>query len=263
VSPPGEPVRRIRLELAYDGTEFAGWQRQPGRRTVQGVLERTLARLQGGRATSVRGAGRTDAGVHARRQVADCEVALPLDDGRLAHALRGMLPADLRPLDVRTVDAAFNSRRDALEKTYRYRLDRTLHGDPFLARWALHHPRGLDAALVEAALARLPGRRDWSGFTAASCEIGNRVRTLTRAEWHEAPRGSRGEAWFVFAADGFLTYMARNLVGTLLEVGRGRLRPEVVDEILERGERACAGPTAPPHGLTLWDVRYEAATSRP
>ena len=239
--------------MAYDGTDFAGWQYQPGLRTAQQELEDALSLLQGGRSLRTRSAGRTDAGVHARRQVADCELRTHLDDARLKHSLRCMLPPDLRAQALRTVDAGFHSRRDAVEKVYRYRVDSTSHGNPLLARYALHHPHRLDRQRLDEALRRLPGRRDWSGFTASSCVIGQRVRTLTRAEWREP---EEGEGYFVFAADGFLTHMARNLVGTLLEIARGRMEPQRVEEILERGDRRLAGPTAPAHGLILWDVRY-------
>ncbi|HKQ61417.1 MAG TPA: tRNA pseudouridine(38-40) synthase TruA [Candidatus Polarisedimenticolaceae bacterium] len=248
--------RRIRLDLAYDGTEFAGWQVQPGRRTVQGTLEAVLSGLQGGRGTYVRGAGRTDSGVHARAQVADAEVDLALDDERLAHALGGLLPRDLRPLAVRTVDPAFDAQRDAVGKVYRYRLDRSRRGNPFLARYALHHPYALDGVLLARALERLPGRRDWSGFTASTCEVRDRVRHVTEARF-EQPTAE--EAWFTFAADGFLTFMVRNLVGTLLALAGGRLAPERFERALAEGDRRLAGPTAPARGLCLEQVLYRPA----
>ena len=152
--------RHLRIDVAYDGTEFAGWQVQAkGERTVQGVLEQTVSRLQGGCPLRVRGAGRTDAGVHARAQVVDCDLATDLSDAELLRSLRAILPPDLRATAVCTTDAAFDSRSDALEKTYVYRLDRSLHGDPFLRRYALHHPHRLDPTRAESALARLRGRR--------------------------------------------------------------------------------------------------------
>jgi tRNA pseudouridine38-40 synthase len=245
--------RRVRLDLAYDGTAYAGWQVQPGQRTIQGTLEALLERLQGGVRSPLRAAGRTDAGVHARGQVADAVVALRHDDRRLAHALGRLLPRDIRVLEVRTVDPTFDARRHARAKTYAYRIDRTAHGDPFLARFALHVPWPLERRRIEDALALLPGRRDWSAFTASACEIEDRVRELTEARLEEA---GAGELRFVFTADGFLTHMVRALVGTLLEVGRGRMTAEAVREALARRERALAGPTAPAHGLVLEHVRY-------
>jgi tRNA pseudouridine38-40 synthase len=245
--------RRIRIELAYDGTEYAGWQVQSDRRTIQGTLQEVLSRMHGGTPMSVRGAGRTDAGAHARGQVADCEVDTRLDDERLFHALRCLLPADLRAVALRTVSSAFNSRRDAASKTYRYRLDLSAHGDPFLARYALHHAGPFDPDAVSRALALLPGERDWSSFTAGACEIEDRVRRLTEARF---TRPTPEEGWFSFTANGFLTHMVRNLVGTLLEVARGKRAPEREEEILEGKDRRLAGPGAPARGLVLWEVRY-------
>ncbi len=246
--------RRVRIVLAYDGTAYAGWQVQPRRPTVQGVLQEALATLHGGRPASVRGAGRTDAGVHAVGQVADAEVDLRMDDDRLLHALRAVLPHDVRPLEVETVPDRFHSRRDARAKTYVYLVDRSAHGDPFLARHALHVPRALDLEAMRDALERLPGRRDWTGFTAASCEIEDRVRTLAEASYEE---DARRVGRFRFRADGFLTYMVRNLVGTVLDVGAGRFPPERVDDVLRTGDRAAAGPTARAHGLFLRRVEYD------
>jgi len=245
--------RRIRLDLAYDGTDFAGWQKQPGRRTVQGLLEAELTRISGGEPVHVRGAGRTDAGVHALCQVADCVVNDRMDDDELAHALRSVLPADLRPLRLRTVPESFHARRSARFKTYRYRLDLSLAGDPFVNRFAQHYPWKLDFEQIRRGLSLLPGRRDWSGFTGAACEIENRVRTLEEAAL-DLP--DTGTAFVSFRADGFLTYMVRNLVGTLLEIGRGRMPVDRIDEILEARDRGLAGPTASARGLCLQHVIY-------
>jgi tRNA pseudouridine38-40 synthase len=252
-----ERERRIRLDLAYDGTDFAGWQEQPGRRTVQGVVAAAVTRLCGNRPTHVRGAGRTDAGVHASAQVADCLVASRMDDDDLAHALRAMLPPDLRPRAVRTVHDGFDARGAARSKSYRYVLDTTVAGDPFVGRYALHHPAPLDDEALRCALARLPGRRDWSGFTAADCAITNRVRDLHEARFE---RPSADRACLTFRASGFLRHMVRNLVGTLLEIGRGRRPVEDVAAILERRDRTLAGPTAPARGLCLVGVDYEGGS---
>ena len=245
--------RHLRLDLAYDGTDFAGWQLQPDARTVQGELEGVLAQLQGGILARVRGAGRTDAGVHARMQVTDFELRTKWDDDRLLHALSGMLPGEIRPLALRTVPPDFHSRKDAIRKTYRYRLDLSRAGDPFLARYALHHPWPLDTDRVADALASLPGRRDWSGFAGSANAATSGVREMYEALYE--PRSST-EAWFSFTADGFLNYMVRNLVGTLLEIARGRLETERIDRVLGSGDRRLAGPTAPACGLHLWHVEY-------
>lgn len=142
-----------------------------------------------------------------------------------------------------------------MSKTYVYRLDRRPRRDPFLVRFALHVPGPLDVAAMEDALGRLPGRRDWSGFADSRCEKDDRVRTLLEARYEER----EGVGRFVFRADGFLTRMVRNLVGTLLDVGRGRMAPERIDAILASGDRRLAGPTSPPKGLCLERVDYGAA----
>jgi tRNA pseudouridine38-40 synthase len=246
--------RRVRIDLAYDGTAYSGWQVQPRLKTVQGVVEEALGRLHGGRAVRVRGAGRTDSGAHARGQVADALVVTRNDDAGLLRALDHMLPGDVRPRRVLTVADAFHAQHDAKSKTYRYLVDTSPHGDPWRGRYALPFPFALDDAAVNAALAQLPGTRDWSGFTGTACTVGNRVRTLS-----EASRSTLrpGLIAFVFTADGFLTHMVRNLVGTLLAVGRGTFGPERITEVLATCDRRRAGPTAPASGLCLERVVYD------
>jgi tRNA pseudouridine38-40 synthase len=244
--------RKVRLELAYDGTDYHGWQLQPRDRTIQGTLEAAIARMTAGRRVPVRGAGRTDAGVHARGQVAEAWVPASLSDEAIRRGLASILPDAIVVREVRTTDPAFHAWRDAVSKTYVYRLDRSIHGDPFRARFALHRPGAVDLAAIEDALSRLPGRRDWSGFADSRCEKEDRVRTLLEARYDERDGSGR----FLFRADGFLTRMARNLVGTLLEIGRGRMAPERIDAILATGERTLAGPTAPAKGLCLERVDY-------
>jgi tRNA pseudouridine38-40 synthase len=156
-------------------------------------------------------------------------------------------------LDLRTVPPTFHSQRDAAGKTYRYLLDLTRHGDPLSARYALRLRHRLDREVLDLALARLPGKRDWSGFAGAACTVDDRNRQLTEARCVEA---SDDKLWLSFSADGFLTYMVRNLVGTLLEIARGHYTVERIDEIITSGDRSLAGPTAPARGLYLWAVRY-------
>jgi tRNA pseudouridine38-40 synthase len=248
--------RRVRIDFAYDGTAYSGWQVQPGVKTVQGVVEEALRRLHGGRVVRLRGAGRTDSGAHARGQVADGLVATRVDDSGLLRALDRMLPRDVRPKRVLTVGPGFHAQHDAKSKTYRYLVDTSTGGDPWRARYALHIPFAVDEAALDAALALLPGTRDWSGFTGSACTVDDRVRTVTEAR---RIRLRPGLVAFVFTADGFLTHMVRNLVGTLLAVGRGTFAPERVTEILTARDRTRAGPTAPAHGLCLERVVYDAS----
>lgn len=247
--------RRLRLAVAYDGTDFHGWQRQPGRRTVQGLLEDALSRIDGERPVTVRGAGRTDAGVHAEGQVADAWVGrtvVDASDAAIFRGLRGLLPSDLAVREVRTVHADFHAQRDAEGKTYRYAIDTSAHGDPRSARYAWHLYGALDVDAMRRAGAALAGRHDWTGYTAAHCTIEHRVRTLEPVGWHVTP----GRIEATFRGDGFLTFMLRNIVGTLVEIGRGRLPERRAAEALERRDRSLAGPTAPARGLTLLEVRY-------
>ncbi len=245
--------RRIRIDVAYDGTEFAGFQLQPRFRTVQGTLEAALTQLAGGAPLRVHAASRTDSGAHARRQVVDCALRSRLDDAGIERALARLLPRDVRPLGVLTVPARFHAQYDAVSKTYRYRLDRSRHGDPLLARYAFHVPGALDVDRMHEALALLPGRRDWSGFADSRCRVRDRVRHVLEASY--ALVGAR-DGEFTFRADGFLTHMVRNLVGTLVEIGRGRSEPSSVSRILERRDRTLAAAAAPARGLTLWHVAY-------
>lgn len=253
--------RRIRLDLAYDGTDFEGWQLQSAsRRTVQGVVEVALTRLAGGQPVRLRASGRTDSGVHALAQVADCVIDVALDDQDLAHALHCILPADVRPRRVTTVDDGFSARTGAWRKTYQYRLDLSRYGNPLLARYAYHVPHPLDREALDAALRLLPGERDWSGFAGSKCEKVNRVRNLMEARYQD---DSPVEGRFTFAANGFLTYMVRNLVGTLIEIALGRRPPDCVARVLESGDRKQGGPTAPAHGLCLTEVLYAGETVSP
>jgi tRNA pseudouridine38-40 synthase len=248
--------RRVRIDLTYDGTAYAGWQIQPRSKTVQGVVEEALSRLHGGQRVRLCGAGRTDSGAHARGQVADALVATRCDDGALLQALGHMLPDDVRPCRVLTVPPAFHAQHHATSKTYRYLVDTTATGDPWRRRYSLAFPLEMDEGAVDAALALLPGTRDWSGFAGSACTVSDRVRTVTEARRVVLRPGLQA---FVFTADGFLTHMVRNLVGTLLEVGRRRMAPERIEEVFATRDRRRAGPTAEAKGLCLTRVVYDEA----
>ncbi len=245
--------RRLRLDLAYDGTDFEGWQAQARGRTVQRTVEAAFSQLLAGAPVTIRAAGRTDAGVHAVAQVADVDVRTGLSDLRIATGLAHLLPSDIRPLAVTTVDSSFDAQRDAIAKTYVYRLDRSRYGDPLRRRWFQHEPYPLDLLALDAALSRIQGRHDFSSFTASACRVRSRERTILEARFEVR---DPTESWFMFRADGFLTHMVRNLVGTLLAVARGRIAPEDLSTILAAKDRRRAGPTAPPRGLCLWRVEY-------
>jgi tRNA pseudouridine38-40 synthase len=243
----------FKLTLEYDGAGFAGWQRQPaGQRTVQRVLEDALARLAGApvRAT---GAGRTDAGVHAEGQVASAVLDTRLAPDALARALNGCLPSDVAVLRAEAAAEGFHARRDARGKVYRYAVWNAPARSPLRAARSLHHPRPLDLGAVRDATADLVGTHDFTSFRAAGSAVRTSVRTLHRLDLRGEPGGLLE---LEIQASGFLRHMARNLVGTLLEVGRGERPADGMAALLARRDRTAAGPTAPGHGLTLVRVIY-------
>lgn len=240
------------LKVAYDGTGFHGFQKQPGLRTVQGVLEEALGRFCGTPCT-VRGAGRTDAGVHARGQVvsfhADCW-PVPLE--RIVPAVNGALPAEIAVLEAAEVPASFQPRYDAVSKTYVYTVFRRAVRCPLSRLYALHFREDLDMLKMNQSITLLAGKRDFRAFQNTGRPVKSAVRTLFEARIEEDGPFVR----FWFTADGFLYQMVRIVVGTLLEIGRGRLDPEIISRALKTGSREVLGPTAPPYGLCLERVTY-------
>jgi tRNA pseudouridine38-40 synthase len=254
-------ARNFKLTLAYDGSEFSGWQVQPERRTVQGELQEALARITGERHLA-QGSGRTDAGVHALAQVATWSTDSPIPAANLATALNDILPAAIRVLRVEEVPADFHARKSALAKTYCYRIFRGDICPPFLARYVYHHPYPLDEPRMIDAAGVVAGEHDFTSFAAADPERHqrvldvdaetNNVRTVSMSAW------TREGDEFVYRVrgSGFLHHMVRNLVGTFLLVGKGTLTRDDVRRILERKDRSAAGATAPPQGLYLVSVEY-------
>jgi tRNA pseudouridine38-40 synthase len=243
---------RVKLTLAYDGTAYRGFQVQPNGPTIQSVTEEALSRLLQ-EPVKLRAAGRTDAGVHAREQAVDFA-----DSGSrpLATVLRGgnaLLPADIRILAAEEVPESFNARRDAKEKEYRYFLHLSPVASPFFSRhaWHLEKPPGLDA--MREGLCHVVGEHDFSSFRGQGCTAKTTVRTVFRAELREEVPSLCS---IRITGNGFLRHMVRNLVGTLVDVGKGKIPPERVRELFSLKKRAEAGPTAPAHGLFLWAVRY-------
>jgi tRNA pseudouridine38-40 synthase len=238
--------RFFKLAIAYDGTAYGGWQLQPNKVTVQELLERALAKMAGKRVV-VHGSGRTDAGVHAREQIASCAFDMKLEPAVLVLALNANLPEDVRVLRVQETDARFHARFSAKAKEYRYQIDTGKAADPFLRRYAWHHPRPLDLPAMRRAAKLLVGRHDFSALSAKSER--HPVRTIRRLTITK-----RGNLLTItIVADGFLYKMARTIVGALVKVGEGKLS---VEELRGLRKRIPLVETAPPHGLILWKVFY-------
>lgn len=250
--------RTWKLTLAYDGTDFAGWQEQPGRPTVQSALERALSRIEG-RPVRAFGSGRTDAGVHALAQVASCSLANPIPAANLRKALNRLLPPEIRIADAREAEPGFHARHAAIAKTYEYRVHRGEICPPVLARYTHWHPYPLEEEAMRLAARRFVGERDFRSFVSeGGGPRGSTVRVIHSSELERSGDLLR----YRVRGSGFLYRMVRNIVGTLLEVGRGRLRPEDIDAILAARARNAAGPTAPAQGLFLVSVEYPAGPAQ-
>lgn len=242
-------MKTYRIVVGYDGTDFRGWQRQPDARTVQGELEAAVGRITGKKVV-VHGAGRTDAGVHALAQVASFRGAFKLSDEVLLRALNAVLTEDVRVFALEEAPPGFHARRSARSKVYRYRIATARQPNPLDRRYVLHWPYPLKVGAMRRAARLFVRTADFSAFS--SNRDRTPIRTVTRSEL----RRSGDEIVFTIEARGFLRYMVRTIVGTLLEVGRGRLRPEEVEDIFRRGDRSLAGATAAARGLTLVRVDY-------
>lgn len=243
--------RNLRILIEYDGTDFAGWQRQPGQRTVQGEIEDAIAQMTG-ETVLVRGAGRTDAGVHAAGQVANFTLAANIPTLGLLRGLNSLLPSDIALLDVAEAPPEFDARFSARGKTYRYQVWNNLVRAPLQARRCWHCRRPIDLEAMRAAARQLVGEHDFRAFRASDCERRTTIRVVRRLDIDRA-----GDLLsFEIEATAFLKNMVRILVGTLVDLGRGRIAPEVITQMLASGDRTIGGVTAPPQGLTLVRVAY-------
>lgn len=245
-------ARNICLLLAYDGTNYHGFQRQnPPVVAVQNILEDRLGKICGD-TIELAAAGRTDAGVHATGQTVNffTDGKIPLE--KIPRAVNGLLPKDIVVLDAKSVDMNFSARHDALSKTYIYRLQTGALPNPFSRHYAWHIPSELDLPNMRAALALLVGTHDFSSFRASGGADMSPVRTLYRADIELR----ENVLTFTLHGNGFLYHMVRNIVGTVVNVGRGKLSPQDFFRIVEAKDRRLASPTAPPQGLFLTRVEY-------
>jgi tRNA pseudouridine38-40 synthase len=250
-------MRNLKIVLAYDGSDFAGWQVQPDCATIQGTLASAIGRVTGEKVLP-QGSGRTDAGVHALGQVATCALASPIPAENLLKALNDLLPASIRVFEVSEVTPEFHARKSARAKTYRYRIYRSAICPPFLARYVWHHPYPLDEKAVQQASTLVIGEHDFTSFAAVDPERGkeedgvSNVRSISVSGWERDGE----ELIYTVRGSGFLHHMVRNLVGTFILAGKGSLRPEDITGILEARDRSAAGATAPASGLYLVSLEY-------
>lgn len=248
-------MRRIKLTLSYDGTEYNGWQVQPGLPTIQGILETAFLDIEKVH-VPVAGSGRTDAGVHALAQVAAVTIRNPIPPRNLKKALNRLLPFDIRVLTVEEVSAAFHPRFDATSKTYEYRIHRGEVCPPFERRYLHHHPYPMNDERFIAAAKLLEGEFDFSCFAAsddrdAGCRSNRRRIFSSAAHLHE------DRLIYRVTGSGFLKHMVRNIAGTLLEAGKGNVDEARLRWLLTAPPHVKAGPTAPAGGLFLIEVHYE------
>ena len=246
-----------KLLLQYDGTDFHGWQIQANLRTVQGELTRVLSLLEG-REVTVHGSGRTDAGVHAEGQVASVHLQREITPDKLRNAINSNLETDVRVLSVDIVPDDFHARYSATGKTYCYRVVKGTVTSPFWHRYAVREARELDVEAMRLCGKLFVGEHDWTAFSSAQSDAESRVRSVIQLDVSEYAdsRGRCDLVEFTISADGFLRYMVRSIVGTLLAVGRNEIDAATVERAIKEGDRALVGPTAPAQGLTLVRVKY-------
>lgn len=252
-------MRYFKLTIAYDGTDFHGWQMQTNRPTVQGEIVGVLRRLTQ-ESVTLQGAGRTDAGVHAVGQIGSFRTQSSLSAGEFQRALNALLPPTIRIVNAEEVGPTFNARWSARGKVYRYRLYRGRVVPPTLWRYVLHYPFPLDEDAMGAASARFIGTHDFTSFAASTgSEEDDKERDTKREIFSTDLARSADNEELVFTVRGrsFLRYMVRKMVGTLLDVGRGKLAPEDIDRLYELKDRSKSGPTVPPQGLCMVSVELE------
>ena len=249
--------RNFKLTLAYDGHDFAGWQVQPDRPTIQGNLVSAIEQLTGEK-TLPQGSGRTDSGVHALAQIASVTLVSPIPPLNLRKALNDLLPDTIRILNVEEVASDFHARKSARAKTYRYRIYRSEICPPFLSRYVYHYPYPLEEERMIAAAGAVIGEHDFTSFAAVDpetrkedLEISN-VRTIYSSEW----KREGDELIYTVRGNGFLHHMVRNLAGTFLMIGKGNLSTADLRRILKARDRSAAAATAPAAGLFLVSVEY-------
>jgi tRNA pseudouridine38-40 synthase len=244
-------TRNIKLTLSYDGLNYSGWQTQPGKHTIQGLLQQALGDLTG-TFIKINGASRTDTGVSALGQVANFLIDSPIPAENFVKALNHRLPRDIAVTEAIEVDRDFDASGSAKSKLYRYTIFTGRKQNVLKTRNCWHRPAPLDIAAMDAAAKMLLGQKDFKSFASAADKRENSVRTVMRCEVKQE------DDWVYIdiEADRFLYNMVRNIVGTLVEIGRGKWKPEKINEILDAKDRKAAGPIAPAQGLCLMWIKY-------
>jgi len=250
-------MRRLRFDVAYDGTDFHGWQVQPGQVTIQGVLEEIIGGVEG-RPVHVAGSGRTDAGVHALAQVAAISIENPIPVDNFRRAVNRLLPNTIRINRVREVRSDFHPRFDAVRKTYEFRTFREELCSPFLRRWVHYHPYPLNEKAMAEAAAVLLGEHDFTAFAAAD-DRDAQSRSKVREIFHSELRRQGDTLVYRVTGSGFLKHMVRNMMGVLFEVGKGNLTADDIGARLQPNCGIRPGPSVPPSGLILVSVEYDEA----
>jgi len=268
-SQQGEGLRTFKLTLSYDGTSYFGWQVQPGLPTIQGELQEALGRVTG-ESPLPQGSGRTDAGVHALAQVASFQLAAPIPADNLLRALNRTLPGAIRATQIEVVPETFHARHSAIAKSYEYRIFRGEICPPFMYPFVYSYHKRLNFEDLMLSATVFAGQHDFRSFAAIDPELNareanaegeavetpNNVRTVFSSAW-ERQNLEAGELWiYRVRGNGFLHHMVRNLVGSMIDVGRGFISVERLREILDLRQRSLAGPTAPASGLFLSSVEY-------
>jgi tRNA pseudouridine38-40 synthase len=248
-------MRNLKLVLSYDGTEFSGWQVQPGSATVQGALALAIGRVTGENILP-QGSGRTDAGVHALGQVASFGTQSPIPPENLVIALNDILPGAIRVLEATEVPGEFHARKSARSKTYRYRMYRGAICSPFITRYVWHYPYPLDEDQMQEVAGMIVGERDFTSFAAVDSERGREEMSNVRQIFSSSWERQSDEFVYTVHGNGFLQHMVRNLVGTFVLAGKGALKASDLTRILEARSRSAAGATAPASGLCLVNVEY-------
>ncbi len=261
-------LQNWKIVVAYDGSDFSGWQVQPGELTIQGEIQAALKRVTG-ECPLPQGSGRTDAGVHALGQVASFALQAPIPADNLRRALNRTLPDAIRILNAETVPEWFHARHSSTAKTYEYRVYREATCPPFLARYVYPCTWPLNLGDMQTAAKLLEGEHDFLSFAATDPDLAARseeedadqptkssIRTVFSSTWEEHRDAAGALLVYRVRGNGFLHHMVRNLVGTLIDVGRGRMKADAIPEILAAKARTAAGPTAPARGLFLHSVEY-------